>query len=40
LAGFSAKRPGGRVARWDQIDISDPERPRLTCAANELGPLE
>ncbi len=30
-------RVGGKVARWDQIDISDPEHPRLTCSVNELG---
>jgi len=29
-------RPRGYVARWDQLDISDPERPRLTCGVNEL----
>ena len=28
---------GGKVARWDQIDISDPEHPRLTCSVDELG---
>ena len=27
---------GGYVARWDQLDISDPDRPRLTCAVTEL----
>jgi hypothetical protein len=27
---------GGYVARWDQLDISDPDRPRLTCPAGEL----
>ena len=26
----------GRVARWDQIDLSNPERPRLTCSVEEL----
>jgi hypothetical protein len=30
---------GGHVARWDQIDISDPHRPRLTCAVSELRTL-
>lgn len=30
------KRPGGYVARWDQLDISDPRRPRLRCALEEL----
>ncbi len=24
------------VARWDQVDISDPEKPRLTCSMDEL----
>ena len=26
----------GYVARWDQIDLSDPERPRLLCAIDAL----
>jgi len=26
----------GYVARWDQLDISDPDHPRLTCAVKEL----
>jgi hypothetical protein len=30
---------GGYVARWDQLDFSDPERPRLTCAVDELRVL-
>ena len=30
---------GGYVARWDQLDISDPERPRLTCGVQELRKL-
>ena len=29
-------RGGGYVARWDQIDLTDPHRPRLTCAVDEL----
>jgi len=29
-------RGGGYVARWDQLDLSDPERPRLTCPVEEL----
>lgn len=29
--------PGsGYIARWDQLDISDPEHPCLTCAIDEL----
>jgi hypothetical protein len=34
------KGSSGKVARWDQIDISDPEHPRLTCSVNELQDLE
>ena len=30
------KAGGGYVARWDQLDISDPLRPRLTCPVSEL----
>lgn len=26
----------GYLVRWDQIDVRDPKRPRLTCAVNEL----
>ena len=33
------RRGGGYVARWDQLDISDPDRPRLTCALAELRRL-
>jgi hypothetical protein len=38
LVGRRAGR--GRVARWDQIDLSNPERPRLTCSLEELEELE
>ena len=30
------RRVGVRVARWDQLDISDPYHPRLTCLVGEL----
>jgi hypothetical protein len=26
----------GQVARWDQLDLDDPEHPRLTCTVDEL----
>jgi hypothetical protein len=29
-------RSGGYVARWDQLDLSNPDRPRLTCSVQEL----
>jgi hypothetical protein len=34
------KKTGGHIARWDQLDISDPERPRLTCSVAELRTLK
>ena len=30
------KRTGGYIARWDQVDISDPLHPRLTGPVSEL----
>lgn len=33
------KKSGGYLARWDQLDISDPDRPRLKCPASELQKL-
>lgn len=33
------RRPTARVARWDQLDISDPERPRLRCDLEDLAQL-
>ena len=30
------ERPSGYVARWDQIDVSNPDRPTLTCPVAEL----
>jgi hypothetical protein len=30
---------GGHVARCDQVDLSDPDRPRLTCSFEELRKL-
>ena len=30
------KGAGGKIARWDQVDISDPVHPRLTCSVEEL----
>jgi hypothetical protein len=26
----------GYIARWDQLDVSDPRHPRLTCSINDL----
>jgi hypothetical protein len=30
------RAPGGYVARWDQLDFTDPHVPRLTCPIEEL----
>ena len=35
---FGAKRDQGYRIRWDQLDLSDPQRPRLLCAVDELLP--
>jgi hypothetical protein len=32
-------RTGGYVAAWDQVDITDPDRPRLTCPVEALRSL-
>ena len=33
------RREGYRV-RWEQMDLSDPRHPQLTCEVNELIPLK
>ena|SRR5436190_19638510 len=33
---LGSKRAGGYIARWDQLDVSIPERPRLTCPVAAL----
>jgi hypothetical protein len=30
------KRAGGYVVRWDQLDLTNPDRPRLTCSVENL----
>jgi hypothetical protein len=30
------KRGRGYVVRWDQLDLTNPERPRLTCSVEDL----
>src|SRR6185436_11619735 len=35
LKALFGVRAGGKVARWDQIGISDPEHHRLTCSVDE-----
>jgi hypothetical protein len=31
---------GGYRVRWDQMDLSDPEKPRLKCSVDELACLQ
>ena len=39
IRALFGKSRGGRIARWDQIDISDPARPRLTCSVEDLADI-
>ena len=39
LSVFGVRRNEGYRIRWDQIDLSDPRRLRLTCEVDELLPL-
>jgi hypothetical protein len=34
------KSGGGKVASWKQLDISDPQHPRLTCSTDDLVDVE
>jgi hypothetical protein len=40
LKALFGRSGSGRIARWDQIDFSDPDRPRLTCSVDDLKPLK
>ena len=40
LRVFRAKRDEGYRIRWDQLDLSDPQHPRLLCNVDELMPLK
>ncbi len=39
LRVLHAKRKEGYRIRWDQLDLSDPERLRLLCDVDDLMPL-
>jgi len=39
LRVLGAKRQEGYRIRWDQLDLSDPQHPRLLCSVDELLPL-
>jgi hypothetical protein len=36
---FQLKTAGGYLARWDQVDLSHPDVPRLRCRVDELQKL-
>jgi sporulation protein YlmC with PRC-barrel domain len=40
LLRIFAKRKEGYRIRWDQMDLSDPARPRVLCDVDELLPLK
>ena len=39
LRVFGAKKKQGYRVRWDQLDLTDPERLRLLCEVDDLMPL-
>jgi hypothetical protein len=39
LFGIKSRRRG-RCLPWDKLDVSNPEKPRLTCSVDELTRLE
>jgi sporulation protein YlmC with PRC-barrel domain len=39
LGVFGVRRKEGYRVRWDQLDLSDPQRPKLMCEVDELLPL-
>jgi len=36
LLRLLGRRPHGHIIRWNQLDLTDPEHPRLTCARSEV----
>jgi hypothetical protein len=38
LGGYG--NPASHKVPWDKMDLSDPERPRVTCLAEELDTIE
>jgi sporulation protein YlmC with PRC-barrel domain len=39
LHAFGARKRSGYRVAWDQLDLSDPARPRLLCEVSALKPL-
>ncbi|MDQ1640578.1 MAG: hypothetical protein QOF62_3917 [Pyrinomonadaceae bacterium] len=40
LGLFGSIIKSGYSVKWNQLDLSDAERPKLTCSVNELAPLK
>ena len=40
LGLFGSRIKSGYQVRWDQIDLSNPERPQLTCKMSQLSSIE
>jgi sporulation protein YlmC with PRC-barrel domain len=40
LRVLGARKKEGYRIRWDQLDLTDPHRPRLLCDVDELLPLK
>lgn len=40
LRVLKAKKKEGYRVRWDQLDLTDPQRPRLLCGVDDLVPLK
>ncbi|HBB87645.1 MAG TPA: hypothetical protein DC047_08535 [Blastocatellia bacterium] len=40
LGLFGSLNKSGYSVKWNQLDLNDPERPKLTCPVNELSPLK
>jgi sporulation protein YlmC with PRC-barrel domain len=40
LGLFGSLSKSGYSVKWNQLDLSDPERLKLTCSVNELSPLK
>ncbi len=37
--GLFSRPRSGYIIRWNQLDLSDPTTPRLTCDVSEIQPL-
>ncbi|HEX3282831.1 MAG TPA: hypothetical protein VHR36_16460 [Pyrinomonadaceae bacterium] len=40
LGLFGSLIKSGYSVKWNQLDLSDPERPKLNCSVTELAPLK